>query len=283
MLLFPNTFNQTGNVMKIQCTLAVVAMLAAGLASAGPLGNGNFESGSLNPWQTTGNVALVEGNGAGFYWGASSAAQSGNYAVAFNGGDTAANGTVSQSFNTVMGHAYIVAFEYGPTSGGAQSVLASVRGSNGTTLASITATDSNPAPALAAFSYQFVADGSTASVLFADVASNQTFSRDGVLDNVISPACPSPRWVCWLGLPACAPRAASAREPAAPAARACADDAAPAPAGASRAWLAAGAGNVQSALVETGNMRDWCHAAAYARGSEDSKTLLLKNMDKSRA
>jgi hypothetical protein len=187
--------------MKLQLTLAVAALLATGVAIGAPLGNGNFESGNLGPWVATGNVALATGNGVDFYWGAGSAAQLGNYAVAFNGGNSAPNGAVAQSFSTVLGNAYMVSFNYGPTSNGSQSIVSSILGADGSTeLGSITATDSNPDALLAAFSYVFVADGSTATVQFSDVASNQSFNLDGVLDNVTVTSVPEPASLGLLGL-----------------------------------------------------------------------------------
>jgi hypothetical protein len=201
LLLKYNSINW-GNVMKLQFTLAIAALLAAGVASAAPLANGNFETGTLGPWVTTGNVALATGNGVDFYFGAGSAAQLGNYAIAFNAGDTAPNGSVSQSFSTVLGNAYMVSFNYGPTSNGSQSIVSSILGADGSTaLASITATDSNPNAALADFSYVFIADGNIATVKFSDIASNQTRSLDGVLDNVsITSAVPEPATLGLLGL-----------------------------------------------------------------------------------
>jgi hypothetical protein len=188
--------------MKIHCTLAVFALMAASLAHAAPVVNGNFETGTLGPWVATGNVMVVNGNASGdFYYGAGSAAQLGNYAVAFNGGDSAPNGTLSQSFNTVLGNAYLVAFNYGPTSGGNQSVVSSILGANGSTvLAEITAIDLNLVPALAEFSYQFVADGNTATIQFTDVPGNATRSLDGVLDNVSVTSVPEPASLGLLGL-----------------------------------------------------------------------------------
>lgn len=171
--------------MKIQATLALAALLSAGAASAGTIANGNFETGTMTPWTATGNVAVVGQTGAGFYWGAGSTAQQGTAAVAFNGGNTPANGMLSQSFTTVFGATYLVSFNFGATSGGNQSVVSSILGSDGSTeLASITASDADPVAELAAFSYQFFADGATATLQFIDNVNNNSFNQDGVLDNV---------------------------------------------------------------------------------------------------
>ena len=172
--------------MKIKTIVAVLALLSANAASAGVFSNGNFETGLLGPWVATGNVQIANNTpGNGFYFGAGNPGHDGAHAIAFNSGNTAPNGVLTQTFNTVLGQAYDLSFEFGATSGGTQSLLSSILGVNGLTLlGSTTTTDSNPNPNLTVASIHFIADGSSATIKFTDVASNSSFDLDGLLDNV---------------------------------------------------------------------------------------------------
>jgi hypothetical protein len=188
--------------MKIKNLLSIGALLACGAASAGVISNGNFETGSLGPWLAVGNVNIFAGSASGtFYFGAGSQGQDGSYAIAFNSGDSAPDGVLSQTFATSAGTTYNVDYEYGATSGGSQSLVSSILGANGlTTLSSLLSTASNPASPLSAFHFSFVADGAFATLRFTDAAGNQTISLDGVLDNVAVTAVPEPASLALLGL-----------------------------------------------------------------------------------
>lgn len=120
----------------------------------------------------------------------------GGFMAAFNAGDKAPNGVISQSVTTVAGVQYTLSFFYGDfnANGGAssQSILASA--DNGVvTLGSLTATDSPattqkdlnaiygpPNP----FSFTFIATGATTNISFSDLPASQTISSDGFLENV---------------------------------------------------------------------------------------------------
>ena len=188
--------------------LALTASFAAGSAQAtvAAFTNGNFESGA-SAWTFTGNVGIATQYGGGFYWGGGSVAQDGKYAVAFNGGDTPANGVVSQNFATTAGQTYTVSFDYGASSWWAQSLTFGVIGANPlSTLASVTATDNNPGALLDTYTFNFVADSAVTTLRFADVLANSTASNDGLLDNVSvvakagATAVPEPGSVALLGL-----------------------------------------------------------------------------------
>lgn len=196
--------------MKIKTMVAIAAMLASGVASAGII-NGNFETGTLaGSWTSTGHVAVVTKHNPGFWFGAGNPGHEGTYAIAFNSGDTSANGILSQTFSTVIGTTYLVSFDYASSSNGSQSLFSSVYGADGiTSLSSLTASDTNGGTGthnLVPFTIQFVATGASAKLVFADVASNVTNGVDGVLDNVAvnelvpSAAIPEPASIALLGL-----------------------------------------------------------------------------------
>lgn len=87
--------------MKLKLA-ALLAILFTGTAQANILTNGNFEQGALG-WSLTGNVSVATAAGGNFYFGAGSTAQDGQYAIAFNSGDSAPNGYLSQTFATTAG------------------------------------------------------------------------------------------------------------------------------------------------------------------------------------
>jgi hypothetical protein len=180
--------------MKIKSLLAIAALLTCAGANANLLVNGNFESGANSPWIFSGNAAIVTSAGGAFWYGAGSAAQDGRYAVAFNYGDLAPNGGLSQTFATQADTSYVVNFNYGATSGGTQTLRATVLDAASlTSLTNFSATSSNfGSNALANFLFSFRATGSQSTLRFADVAQNATRSLDGVLDNVTVNAIAAP-------------------------------------------------------------------------------------------
>ncbi|MDB5793142.1 MAG: hypothetical protein JWQ80_3166 [Massilia sp.] len=181
---------------------AAIAMTVALGASAAPLVNGNFEAG-LAGWNASGNVDTANTSG-GSYFGAGSPAQTGNFAIAFNGRNSQPNGILSQSFATKAGASYRVSFDFGTTGCAApcaQSLFVSALGDDELSeLASITATGT-AGEMLAAFNFTFTAIDAFTSLRFADVATNNTVSLDGVLDNVnVVAEVPEPASLALLGL-----------------------------------------------------------------------------------
>lgn len=169
--------------MKIKSILGVIALLAANGAQANLITNGNFELG-VTGWTTSGNVSLATIPLNGNYWGAGSTAANGSKVYTFNGGDGPTNGRLMQSFATVAGQSYQWDFDYGVTTGGTQSMRATVLGFDGATLISNLVTDAT-AGALSHFSFTFVGDGNQATIRFQDSNQNVTTSLDGVVDNVV--------------------------------------------------------------------------------------------------
>lgn len=192
--------------MKLK-SLACAILLISGTASAAILTNGDFEAGGTGTntvnwtstgWSHSGNVFMVPPfngvkNGRGFWFGAGSLTQDGHFAIAFNAGNSSSNSNLWQTFSTISGRTYDVDFDFGATSLGTQQLNVGVLGANGSTsLATYSASDHNTTNTtntnasykpLSHFSFSFMANGTTATLIFSDTG-NPTIDQDGVLDNV---------------------------------------------------------------------------------------------------
>jgi hypothetical protein len=183
--------------MKTKLALCIAAFLACGVAQAGIIKNGDFEQGLTN-WTYSGNVTTTNTMP---YFGAGTAANNGTTMVAFNAGDSRANGVLSQSFATVAGQTYMVSFDYGVTDCTTCQQKINVAGKDGSVvLGSLQARSQNAGGNLDTFSFSFVADGSVATLSFADIAANNSVSLDGVLDNVVVNAVPEPASISLFAL-----------------------------------------------------------------------------------
>ena len=112
----------------------------------------------------------------------------GGKAVAFNVGQQAPNGVLSQTVATTAGQSYVLAFDLGAfsiSSQDEQRLQLTVRGSANATLAARTISVFAPGSGTTykPQSVAFVADGPTATVVFQDISAT-TLNVDLMLDNV---------------------------------------------------------------------------------------------------
>lgn len=173
--------------MKAKIAAALFALSSLNAAHANIITNGNFEQGDTG-WNGSGNVNLATRYslyGSDFYFGGGSKAQNGNYAVAFNAGNSLGTGQLWQSFATTAGTTYTLSFDYGTNIAFPQTLNWSVFG-----LVPLLAfdggfvTDVNSSGLLDTYTFNFVANSASTTLLFTDSIFNNTFGIDGLLDNV---------------------------------------------------------------------------------------------------
>jgi len=176
-----------GNIMKAKIAAVLFALSSFNAAHANIITNGNFEQGNTG-WNGMGNVDLAARHslyGSDFYFGGGSKAQNGNYAIAFNAGNTLGTGQLWQSFATTAGTTYTLSFDYGTNLALPQTLNWSVFG-----LIPLLAfdggfaTDVNPSSLLDTYAFNFVANSASTTLLFTDSILNYTLGIDGLLDNI---------------------------------------------------------------------------------------------------
>jgi hypothetical protein len=169
---------------------AVAAMLGSiQNADANLIQNGNFETGSLSPWTTTGNVTIagVPDSGEG------STAVDGNYYAVFNAANTTPNGVLSQTFAAIAGTQYSLTYYYGSNGGQIQSITAAIKPFGMSAVASQFSTLPAVSGALSQFTLTFFATStSNLTLSFTDFSGNLTNGTDGFIDNVSLTAVPEP-------------------------------------------------------------------------------------------
>lgn len=173
--------------------LTLAALLSAPLlaSAANLVTNGDFENNDPigTAWTISGTAGIAPISVYGPCCAPSGTYTGGSNAAFFGWGDLP-GGSIWQDLATVAGQEYTVSFEYGAISAATeQSMLASAFGgpsfanSLGGNTVSVSGT-SNLSFLLSTFSFTFTADSALTRLQFDDKSLN-TFSVDGVLDNVI--------------------------------------------------------------------------------------------------
>ena len=170
--------------MRIAYGLCLSAALTtASVSHAVPLlTNGSFESG-LTGWNPAG-VVQVHGN---------QGESDGLLAAAFNGGQQAPNGVVTNAFATFTGQKYYVEFDFrrfGSSANGTSGIRsAAIDAGSATTLNSIDVFDATGDGSTGltqnyvTFEYSFVAQGNPTQLRFTDISGGTT-NHDAMLDRV---------------------------------------------------------------------------------------------------
>lgn len=185
-------------LLAVLATATVIG--ATPVSAANLITNGDFSTGSLSGWTTTGNVGLAPTP----FFGFNSPAWGGHFA-AFNAGNSSPNGVLSQAITTDVGSVYILGFNYGVNYYDAgrgslgQSIVASVVDTTtNNILASTTVFDNNTA--LVTSTLRFTAASGSSVVKFTDVGTNDSYNVDGGIDHVsVTAALPEPAsWALML-------------------------------------------------------------------------------------
>ncbi len=139
--------------------------------------NGGFESGYFG-WTATGHQALM--NSAPYL------PTEGAHVLAFNSGQAAPNGELTQTFNTVVGQTYTVAFDVGVLAYNTHEQRLRVMAQGNTERLAQTISIfglGGGATRWTSASYQFVADSTTTTLTFRDISPTSA-NLDLLLDNI---------------------------------------------------------------------------------------------------
>lgn len=187
--------------MKKIIAASLLAFAAAGASATELVTNGSFESGATG-WNSTETVGFAPIsayiNCCGIDGSAYPAAN--GVAAAFFGWGQLTGGTIFQDLSTVAGQTYTVNFSYGAISGNALQTM-TVEASNGQSLLgslSVGATGTtNQAALVSPFSFTFVANSASTTLLFRDTSAT-SINTDALVDNVSVTAVPEPETYAML-------------------------------------------------------------------------------------
>ncbi len=177
-----DSFTYHANDGRLDSNIATVTIIVTPHVAT-TLVNGSFESGYTG-WNFAGNQGIQS---AALY-----AATDGSKVVAFNGGNLAPNGTLSQSFATTAGRTYMLAFDAVVLAFTTASQTLQVTVSGSTSLLSrtinLTGSGAGNSP-WQAQSFTFIADGPSATLTFRDQSASSA-NLDLLVDNVRLTAAP---------------------------------------------------------------------------------------------
>jgi len=172
-----DSFTYHANDGSLDSNIVTVAITVTA-SGASILANGSFES-DFTGWTVTGNV-FIELAAAPY------TSTDGSKLVVFNGGQTTPNGVLSQTFATVAGQTYTLAFDAGVLAynKNPQTLGVTVTGSGSLLSQTITINGlGGGATHWVSQSFTFVANSTTATLTFKD-QSTSTNNLDLLLDNV---------------------------------------------------------------------------------------------------
>jgi VCBS repeat-containing protein len=172
----PDSFTYHANDGTLDSNIVTVSLTVNAVAS-GALVNGSFEA-DFTGWTTTGNLFIQSS--------APYTATDGSKLVSLNAGNQEPNGTVSQSFGTVSGQTYTLAFDAGVFffNTNPQKMLVTVNGTASLLSESITINgQGGGSNRWIPQSFSFVADSASATLTFTDQSAS-TNGLDLLLDNV---------------------------------------------------------------------------------------------------
>lgn len=181
----------------LRVLIAGIVIAAAPVSATNLISNGDLSTGNLSGWTTTGNVSLASTPFFGF-----NSPSWGRYFVAFNTGNSPANGTLAQTIATNAGTAYSLTFNYGVNWYDAgvgslgQSIIASVVDSTTHNVLATTTIFSH-STALVTSALNFTASSNGSIVRFTDVASNNSYNVDGGIDHISVTAAAVPEPASW--------------------------------------------------------------------------------------
>jgi choice-of-anchor C domain-containing protein len=194
------------SVLKTALVAAACAAACGVATSAGAAAftNGSFELG-VNPGSTfvtlgngsTGVTGWVVGGDSIDYIGGYWQAEDGSRSIDLSGN---ANGSIAQTFDTVAGQAYLVNFFLAGNPDGGPAAKLEITSADGgqqqNSVFTVTGSDSRANMGWTAFSYNFLATGSSTTLAFAS-ATGTAFGP--ALDNVSVAAVPEPAsWALML-------------------------------------------------------------------------------------
>jgi len=187
------------------CAAVAASLGVAGSAGAATFTNGSFESASVDPG--SGFIELGAGSTVidGWVVGGDSIDYIGGYWQPEDGSRSidlsgAANGSVSQTFDTILGHSYVVNFFLAGNPDGGPAAKVAISSATGgpvqSNIFTVTGSDSRANMGWQPYQYRFTANGASTTLTFASATDT---AYGPALDNVSVAGVPEPaQWALML-------------------------------------------------------------------------------------